>query len=83
MSTHLAIDSPHVTEFGISIRPKAEVFVNVKPEITLVDQTIFKFPIVRALLFNIHLLISIYVTKWCLLLMYRKPGSAIVWGNCP
>lgn len=43
LQTHWPTDTPHVTDFGISIRTKAEVFVNVKPDITLVDPSVFKF----------------------------------------
>ncbi len=38
--THLSTDSPHVTDFGLAIRPNSEHFVSVRPEITLADDTI-------------------------------------------
>jgi hypothetical protein len=43
----LSIDVPHVAEFGIAIAPNSEVFVNVKPEITMAEETIKDFPLVR------------------------------------
>jgi len=46
MATHLNFEIPHVSDFGISIKPQAEVFVNVRPEITMVDQSLFKFDLV-------------------------------------
>jgi len=46
MSTHFSIDSNRVTDFGSSIPTSSEVFVSLKPEITLVDATVLNFPIV-------------------------------------
>ncbi|XP_035702813.1 pickpocket protein 28-like [Folsomia candida] len=40
---HLPIDNPKVVDFGIAIRPNAEVFMGVKPEITMADRDIYNF----------------------------------------
>lgn len=43
---HLPIDNPKVVDFGIAIRPNAEVFMGVKPEITMADRDIYNFKLV-------------------------------------
>ncbi|OXA51594.1 Pickpocket protein 28 [Folsomia candida] len=40
LATHLSTDVPHVTDFGLAIRPNYEHFVSVRPEITLADDVI-------------------------------------------
>ena len=49
MATHLSIDVPHVADFGIAIEPNKEVFVNVKPDITIAEDAIHGFALVISL----------------------------------
>ncbi|CAL8117104.1 unnamed protein product [Orchesella dallaii] len=45
MTAHLPIDVPHITDFGLAIKPQSEVFVNIRPEVTIADkETIGDFP---------------------------------------
>lgn len=46
MATHLPVELPKIADFGISLRPKSEIFVDVDPQITMVDQDIFAFSLV-------------------------------------
>lgn len=46
LAKHLPIDVPHVMDLGIAIKPNTEVFLGVKPEITLADPDIKSFKLV-------------------------------------
>lgn len=48
MATHLPVELPKIADFGISLRPKAEIFVDVLPQITMVDQDVFSFALVSS-----------------------------------
>ncbi|ODM96336.1 Pickpocket protein 28 [Orchesella cincta] len=43
LAPHLPIDVPHVMDLGIAIKPNTEVFLGIKPEITLADPDIKDF----------------------------------------
>ncbi|XP_035705890.1 pickpocket protein 28-like isoform X2 [Folsomia candida] len=40
---HLPLDVPHVVDFGIAIRPNSEIFMGLRPELTIADQDIRNF----------------------------------------
>lgn len=45
MTAHLPIDVPHISDFGLAIRPNSEVFINIRPEVTIADKSsIHSFP---------------------------------------
>ena len=51
MATHLSTDIPQVADFGISIEPNKEIFVNVKPDITIAEEAVHGFPLVNITVF--------------------------------
>jgi len=44
---HLPIDVPKAVDFGIAVRPNSEVFMGIRPEITMADDDIRNFSLVR------------------------------------
>ena len=49
MATHLSTDIPEVGDFGLSIEPNKEVFVNVKADITIPEESIHGFSLDKRL----------------------------------
>jgi len=47
------MDSPKVVDFGVSIPPSSEVFVGIKPQLTLANREIRDFDLVSDLLYSI------------------------------
>ena len=47
MATHLSTDIPEVGDFGLSIEPNKEVFVNVKADIIIAEESIHGFSLVK------------------------------------
>lgn len=45
LTIHWNTEIPRVTDYGISIRTKGELLVDVKPDITLSDATVMKFDV--------------------------------------
>ncbi|CAL8093922.1 unnamed protein product [Orchesella dallaii] len=43
MTTHLPVEVPKIADFGISLRPRSEIFVDVIPQITMSDEDIYSF----------------------------------------
>lgn len=48
LAKHLSMDVPHVMDLGIAIKPNIEVFMGIKPEITVADPGIQTFRLVRS-----------------------------------
>lgn len=73
---HLPIDNPKVVDFGIAIRPNSEVFMGLKPEITMADTDIYNFKLVSDLPYP-------KITTYQTLLPLRRNGTAIFTENFP
>jgi len=42
------MDSPKVVDFGLAVPPKSEVFVGIKPQLTLASEEIRDFDLVSS-----------------------------------
>ncbi len=43
---HLPLDNPHVVDFGQAVRPNSEIFVGIRPELTIAHSNIRNFKLV-------------------------------------
>lgn len=49
LSVHYPYDIPHVTDFGMAMRPNYEHFVSVLPDVTQADDVIRTYSIVSSI----------------------------------